>query len=646
MKLKIQVLLSLACLCTFLVASAHASEWIDPLGGNFVDSDNWSFFIVPDENEGADYLLPNNYTVTFPLSAFSSTVNVQNGNVIFDLPSMPAQGIYEIDLLLVGLGGVPIMNPPAASLKINGGRVQVESAVEIYKGATLGGNGDIFSFGPSIYPGGRLTGTLNVIGSTTFNQGVVAPGDSIGTLTLNSDYFHAPQGILEIEVGGTGPTQHDLLDVSGTVQLQGNLTVPFVNGYMPTNGHSILIMDSEMPIGKFRSVTIPGLNGSLAAEISYVSSGVSLSFINAVPAPFNSSALNPPPPPPSTPNYWGNGAYWPVNVPTSKNVVALVNQETGPRVIGLNAGVVDSENAFVHEISIAGNTHPMTLVVPTNTNFTAVKSMDVDNRGILELNGGTVHSNQVNVNAGGLLRGTGTIDGDVVLGSIAGSPPATLSPGFSVGEITFKDNLTIVSNGTVEIEVFTENDFDTVIVDQNANLGGTLEVVIPLNVDPADLVGVPLAFMSAGNVMSEFDDVELVNYEAGYFIDVDYSGIAVAMSVGLDGDMNFNGYPDPQDISLFATGLTDEMAYIQAVLEYPIGPGDMNGDGFFDFDDIEQFSQIDFPGLTADDVVAYLLDYMTPAVPEPSAAILIVAGCVLLTGTAGRGLRYRSSIQG
>ncbi len=72
----------------------------------------------------------------------------------------------------------------------------------------------------------------------------------------------------------------------------------------------------------------------------------------------------------------------------------------------------------------------------------------------------------------------------------------------------------------------------------------------------------------------------------------------------------------------------------------------MNDDGFFDFDDIEEFSQIDFDGLMAEDVIAYLHEYIGLAVPEPNAALLVIAGSVLMTGTAGRELRNRSSMPG
>lgn len=65
---------------------------------------------------------------------------------------------------------------------------------------------------------GGLLGGSGTLGSVD-NAGTVAPGDSIGTLTVTGDYIHRADAtfLAEIEPGGTS----DLLDVGGTATLEG-----------------------------------------------------------------------------------------------------------------------------------------------------------------------------------------------------------------------------------------------------------------------------------------------------------------------------------------------------------------------------------------------------------------------------------------
>jgi len=72
---------------------------------------------------------------------------------------------------------------------------------------------------------GTLTGTGTLVGNMT-NDGTIAPGNSIGTMTINGNYTHHAGAVYEVEVNSAG--QSDRLVVSGTTTLNEGLGVaPF-----------------------------------------------------------------------------------------------------------------------------------------------------------------------------------------------------------------------------------------------------------------------------------------------------------------------------------------------------------------------------------------------------------------------------------
>lgn len=82
----------------------------------------------------------------------------------------------------------------------NNGDLTINNAVTVASGATFAGTG---------------TTTGNVV-----NDGIVAPGNSIGTMVIAGDFTQGAGGTLEIEFDNTGI---DLLDISGTATLAGAL---------------------------------------------------------------------------------------------------------------------------------------------------------------------------------------------------------------------------------------------------------------------------------------------------------------------------------------------------------------------------------------------------------------------------------------
>ena len=74
--------------------------------------------------------------------------------------------------------------------------------------------------------GGRLSGNGTINGLVIQNNGLVAPGESPGTLTINGDYTQSETGTLEIEIFGSEiGTEYDQLVVNGTATLAGTLYI-------------------------------------------------------------------------------------------------------------------------------------------------------------------------------------------------------------------------------------------------------------------------------------------------------------------------------------------------------------------------------------------------------------------------------------
>ena len=76
------------------------------------------------------------------------------------------------------------------------------------------------------------TGTITAPNLIIDSDGILAPGSSPGTLSLNGDLELMSGGIFEVEIGGQDPGEYDVLQIlNGTADLSGELRVKFVNGY-------------------------------------------------------------------------------------------------------------------------------------------------------------------------------------------------------------------------------------------------------------------------------------------------------------------------------------------------------------------------------------------------------------------------------
>jgi hypothetical protein len=107
-------------------------------------------------------------------------------------------------------------------------------------------------------PGAVLTGTgiLACSGATAFaQQGIVRPGSSAGTLTVNADYPCAASSVYEVEIGGDNAgTGYDQLAIRDSAMFAGALNLSLVGGYLPSPGRRYVIATFAARTGTFGTV--------------------------------------------------------------------------------------------------------------------------------------------------------------------------------------------------------------------------------------------------------------------------------------------------------------------------------------------------------------------------------------------------------
>jgi uncharacterized protein with beta-barrel porin domain len=139
--------------------------------------------------------------------------------------------------------------------KLGAGRLNLVDLFNVSNFAIDAGSvrvNQVITANTNVASGASLDGTGRIIGTLT-NNGTVAPGNSIGTLTVQGNYVHNSGSVLEIEFDANGNI--DLLAVTGTASLNGG-TLRFVSlGGAEGSGGTFLTATGGVT-GTFASVQI------------------------------------------------------------------------------------------------------------------------------------------------------------------------------------------------------------------------------------------------------------------------------------------------------------------------------------------------------------------------------------------------------
>ncbi|MGB0952910.1 MAG: beta strand repeat-containing protein [Planctomycetota bacterium] len=136
--------------------------------------------------------------------------------------------------------------------------------------------------------GGTVRGNGTMVVSTIVftNSGFVRPGlNDIGTLDVTGNFTQDASGTLAIELGGLTPdTEHDVLDVSSTANLGGELRLRAVNGFNPSFGQQFVVLTAGTINGQFDSVKLIGANLPLGhgVEVVYTATTVTAQIVQVI----------------------------------------------------------------------------------------------------------------------------------------------------------------------------------------------------------------------------------------------------------------------------------------------------------------------------------------------------------------------------
>ena len=120
----------------------------------------------------------------------------------------------------------------------------------------------------TIGPSGTLGGTGTVVGNVS-NFGTIAPGNSIGTTTVNGDVVFSTGSGLTAEISST-PGVSDLLNVIGSVTIQDGTTLTLVpiDGAVASNAQYTILTATGGITGSFTTIDAPLV--SLTEQLSLV----------------------------------------------------------------------------------------------------------------------------------------------------------------------------------------------------------------------------------------------------------------------------------------------------------------------------------------------------------------------------------------
>jgi hypothetical protein len=214
-------------------------------------------------------------------------ITTTTGSTAATIPSGSGQRTDLVPGLVIS--GNPAV-PDGTTIALISGSIITLSAAAVADGVavatTFTGGSQINAFN---WTGGQLTaatiscnaGFSGSIASGTLTQqaGTLAPGDSgtAGKTVISGNYQLGAAGTLAMDVGGTIQAtafqtgQYDLLTVSGTTVLAGNLSVKLAGGFVPANPSSYTILSSTGVLsGNFANVSFGSRLTTAGGEGSFL----------------------------------------------------------------------------------------------------------------------------------------------------------------------------------------------------------------------------------------------------------------------------------------------------------------------------------------------------------------------------------------
>ncbi len=164
------------------------------------------------------------------------------------------EGVLEVS----GTGGLTI-NPGdftnAGTVSVEAGRQLVRQGVYLQTAGVSLIEGTLSASAGTVLSGGILQGSGTIAGDVSNTGGVLAPGDSVGTLHLLDDYAQGSGGTIGVDLSSAG---FDVLDVGGVATLGGTVAVSLLNGFAPMVGDTFQFLQAGSIALTFDGVSCTG----------------------------------------------------------------------------------------------------------------------------------------------------------------------------------------------------------------------------------------------------------------------------------------------------------------------------------------------------------------------------------------------------
>lgn len=401
-------------------------------------------------------------------------------------------------------------NTYVGSTTISGGTLLASNT-----GGSATGTGTV-----TVMNGGTLGGSGFITGQVTVQSGGgIAPGNSIGTLSLNSLSINGGSR-LQFELGG-GNASDLILIGAGGVSLLGPANFNFLDAGADHGTFSYTLM-SGTAVNTLDLTQLSHTSAMLFENAAFQLSGTDLLFAGTFTG-FYGGALLDNAVVPTTGNFLVQGAVQTGS--SANNTINSLQFDPGSSLQVFNNLTVTSGDFTVDlgtATLVGGN-----VIVPgdftklgagslfANSNF-QVSGNSYIQQGALHVNGVFV-TNALFVLPAGFLGGNGTIIGNVF-------NSGTVGPGNSVGTLTIHGNYTQTSRGTLQIEIASPRSFDRLIVSGTAHLGGTLAVT---SLGARLKYGQQYPFLQAGKITGKFNRIEMPDPSLfrGRFVNAGHLGI-------------------------------------------------------------------------------------------------------------------------
>ncbi len=198
----------------------------------------------------------------------------QTGTLLLD--GTNARGTFSANGAMTVLGSVQVGQLPGvaggmlnvnAGLTIDGGTVHLIGGV-INANSISPTNGGVFDVAGGTLHVDQFNGNLVNVGGT------LAPGHSAGNTTIVGNYSQQTGAALEIEIGGlSAGSNYDLVGVTGTALLGGELQLALIGSFVPTAANTFTVLNAGGIVGVFSNVTtgqrLTTLDGNGSFRVNY-----------------------------------------------------------------------------------------------------------------------------------------------------------------------------------------------------------------------------------------------------------------------------------------------------------------------------------------------------------------------------------------